>query len=65
VAPWFRERTRAAIVERARELRVPLAPVRSVDEVLADVQLEHRGFFRTVGGVRVPGLPVDWQRSHL
>lgn len=70
VAPWFVEHTREEIVTRARELRVPLAPVRGVDEVLDDdIQLEHRGFFKTVrhgtGSVRVPGLPVLWQKSRL
>jgi crotonobetainyl-CoA:carnitine CoA-transferase CaiB-like acyl-CoA transferase len=62
IAPWLMAHTRAELLELAQRFAVPVAPVRSVDEVLQDPQLrEHRQFFDTVrtadGELRVPGRP--------
>jgi len=43
--PWFAGRTRDEIFALCRENRIPFAPVRRVDEVLACEQLRSRGFF--------------------
>jgi crotonobetainyl-CoA:carnitine CoA-transferase CaiB-like acyl-CoA transferase len=47
IIPWLMEHTRDEMGELATKYRVPLAPVRTVDEVLRDAQLEHRDFFVT------------------
>jgi crotonobetainyl-CoA:carnitine CoA-transferase CaiB-like acyl-CoA transferase len=53
---FFATRTRAELFATANELGAPLAPLTDPDEVLADPNLEQRGFWRTSGGVKVPGL---------
>jgi len=45
IIPWLMERTKDELGELANKFRVPLAPVRTVDEVLRDPQLAHRDFF--------------------
>ncbi|WP_369046571.1 CoA transferase [Sinomonas sp. P10A9] len=63
IAPWLLAHTRDELLDLAQEHAVPVAPVRSVDEVLSDPQLsDHRGFFdvvRTPDGreLRIPGRP--------
>jgi crotonobetainyl-CoA:carnitine CoA-transferase CaiB-like acyl-CoA transferase len=63
IEPWLMEHTRDELLALAQEFAVPVAPVRSVTEVMDDVQLrDHRAFFdilRTADGrdVRVPGRP--------
>jgi crotonobetainyl-CoA:carnitine CoA-transferase CaiB-like acyl-CoA transferase len=61
IEPWLRQRTRAQLMELARQYSIPMAPVRRIDELPADPQLRHRGFLTTVttGGrdYTVPGLP--------
>ena len=60
IVPWLMEHTKQELGELAAKFKVPLAPVHTVDEVLADPQLRHRNFFRHVPDgerdVRVPGL---------
>lgn len=58
VIPWLMEHTREEIAELGRRYSLPVAPVRQVDEVLADEQFAFRGFFHSENGVQVPGLPV-------
>lgn len=63
IAPWLMAHTRAELLELAQRFAVPVAPVRSVDEVLQDPQLrDHRHFFDTLrtlddGELLVPGRP--------
>jgi crotonobetainyl-CoA:carnitine CoA-transferase CaiB-like acyl-CoA transferase len=45
IIPWLMERTKDELGALANKYRVPLAPVRTVDEVLRDPQLAHRDFF--------------------
>jgi CoA:oxalate CoA-transferase len=67
VKPWFASRSKEDLASLAVAFRVPMAPLRTIDEVLDDVQLGFRRFFRpTVAGasrVLVPGLPAKWRRS--
>jgi crotonobetainyl-CoA:carnitine CoA-transferase CaiB-like acyl-CoA transferase len=63
LAPWLLDRTKEELRELATRYRVPMAPVRSADEVLGDEQLAFRDFFVEVAGpdgeaLRVPGLPA-------
>ncbi|MEU7812290.1 CoA transferase [Pseudonocardia sp. NPDC049154] len=63
VAPWLRAHTRDELLALAQRHAVPVAPVRSIAEVLDDPQLSrHRDFFDrlvTESGVevRMPGRP--------
>jgi crotonobetainyl-CoA:carnitine CoA-transferase CaiB-like acyl-CoA transferase len=53
---FFATRTRAELFATANELGAPLAPLTDPDEVLADPNLEERGFWRSSGGIKVPDL---------
>lgn len=62
LAPWLQGHTRAQLLELAEKHGFPLAPLRTMDEVLASEQLLHRRFLRTIdtgaaGPVSVPGVP--------
>lgn len=64
IKPWLAERTRAQLLALAEKFGFPLAPLRTMGEVVESPQFAHRGFFREVphaqlGAVRVPGVP--WQ----
>jgi len=65
--PWFRMHTKAQILEKCLEMRIPGAPVYTISEVMAHPHLRQRGFFRSVviGGreVAAPGLPWRAERS--
>lgn len=60
IVPWLMKHTKRELGDLAAKFKVPLAPVHTVDEVLADEQLSYRRFFRDVDDgdrtVRVPGL---------
>ena len=43
--PWFTERSKMEIVEKAQELKLAFAPVVNTDELLSDPQLKSRSFF--------------------
>ena len=59
VVPWLMRHTKAELGELAVRYRVPLAPVCTIEEALANRQFAHRDFFRVerVGDreVRLPG----------
>lgn len=58
---WLQNFTRADISSLARKLRLPVGPVLSPREVLEDLHLETRSFFRACKGNRkFPRLPVLW-----
>jgi crotonobetainyl-CoA:carnitine CoA-transferase CaiB-like acyl-CoA transferase len=67
IVPWLMERTKAELSDLAAQYRVPLGPVNTVDEVLRDVQLLDRDFFREVKDgddrVLVPGMVAHWRPS--
>ena len=65
VIPWLKTKTKADLLALALEHRIPLVPLRTVDEVLASTQLAVRGFWRPVeaeggGTVQAPGLPFTF-----
>ncbi len=60
--PWLLTMTRTEAVESAQAERIPVTPVYSIAEVVADPQYNARGFFIDVdhpvlGKVHAPGLP--------
>ncbi len=62
VARWTQERTREELIASLAEHGIPAAPVRTVEEVLADPELDRRGPFieshyPDYGPIRVLGLP--------
>ncbi|MFB9073393.1 CoA transferase [Citricoccus parietis] len=63
IAPWLQEHTRDELLALAQEYAVPVAPVRTVEEVAQDPQLrEFRKFFDTIvtaqgEEILVPGRP--------
>ena len=62
LTPWFMEHTKDEILQLCIENRVPCVPVREIDEVMADEQLNSRDYFREVshpvaGALRYPGAP--------
>jgi crotonobetainyl-CoA:carnitine CoA-transferase CaiB-like acyl-CoA transferase len=62
VTPWLMRHTRAELLDLAEKHGFPLAPLRTMGEVVASPQFHHREFFRSVphtnlGGVTVPGVP--------
>ncbi|MCC7363816.1 MAG: CoA transferase [Dehalococcoidia bacterium] len=58
---WLADKAADDVYRAAQARRIPLAPVSTMQAVLASPQLRHRGFFREqeLGGrrVEVPGLP--------
>lgn len=63
VIPWLMQHTRDEIAGLGRRYNLPVAPVRTVDEVLMDEQLAFRGFFHIEQGLKVPGLPATFRGS--
>ena len=68
IIPWFKQHTKAELTALTRQYRVPLAPIRTAEEVLEDPQLAYRRFFGErdfPGGrpVRLPLLPAIWTRA--
>ncbi len=57
LAPWFAGRTRAEITAAAQARRIPIGPVLSPRELLADRQHRARGFLAPDG---MPRLPLLW-----
>jgi len=60
--PWCMERSKQEIVEIFQAGGLPVAPVNSIADLIADPQLQERGYFRTlehpvVGSARYAGLP--------
>jgi crotonobetainyl-CoA:carnitine CoA-transferase CaiB-like acyl-CoA transferase len=62
IIPWFMQHTKDEILKICMEHRVPCVPVRTIDEVLEDSQLDSREFFQELrhseaGIFRYPGAP--------
>ena len=62
IAPWFMQRTKEEILQICRDNRIPCVPVHTFDEVMADPQLNSRGYFQDLhhseaGALRYPGPP--------
>ncbi|HEX2172557.1 MAG TPA: CoA transferase, partial [Dehalococcoidia bacterium] len=60
LAGWLTQHTKEEIFTICRERRIPFAPVRTVDDLVVDPQLAHRGFFAPLdlGDGRVVKVPT-------
>jgi crotonobetainyl-CoA:carnitine CoA-transferase CaiB-like acyl-CoA transferase len=61
VTEWLSTRTSSELTALARQYGVPLAPLRTVPEVLMDAQLAHRHFFAAAPGrpdIALPTFPA-------
>ena len=71
VEPWYRDRTRADIYQRAKKAGLPIAPVLEMAEVVADPQFVSLAFFAepaallSGGPGRVPTVPVRWNERRF
>ncbi|NKE47045.1 hypothetical protein HB662_19860 [Roseomonas frigidaquae] len=65
--PWFVARSRAEITAAAQARRIPIGPVLSPTELLADRQYAARHFLARDGAPRLPllvdGARPDWRRA--
>ena len=59
IVPWLMEHDRNEVVELATDLRMPFAPVFTLDELLTDQQLQERQYFTEIehptGKFKYPG----------
>ncbi|MHB9091160.1 MAG: CoA transferase, partial [Chloroflexota bacterium] len=67
VAAWISERTTAEVMD-ALQAVVPVAPIRTVPQVIECPQLSHLGYLvelddPKVSGLRLPGVPVQLSES--
>jgi CoA:oxalate CoA-transferase len=63
VGDWTREQKRDAIVQQLIEAGIPCAPVRNIEEVIADRELSERrtlidSDYPTRGAIKVAGTPI-------
>ncbi|WP_454754136.1 CaiB/BaiF CoA transferase family protein [Cupriavidus necator] len=69
IAKWAAEHTRDQVTELLQKHHVPSAPLRYVNEVLADPHLRARGFLTDHetgnGTVALPNSPIRYQGSEL
>jgi crotonobetainyl-CoA:carnitine CoA-transferase CaiB-like acyl-CoA transferase len=56
---YFALHTREELFTTGNELGAPVAPVLSPDEILADPNLQQRGFWTEMNGLRLPGLGLS------
>ena len=52
--PWIAVQHRNQISHAAQDLGVPLVPVNTAADLIANEQYGHRGYFQTLDGVRYP-----------
>jgi CoA:oxalate CoA-transferase len=69
IAAWAAQHTRDEVTELCQKFHVPSAPLRHVDEVLADPHLRARGFLTDHvtenGTVALPNSPIRYEGSKL
>ncbi len=63
VAEWAADKTVAEVVELGQLLRVAVTPVVDGSDVLADEQLEARGWWEREGATAFPGQPYKFSAS--
>ena len=58
LVPYLRNQARSDLVELFQALRLPVAPISTMDDLLADPHLNDRNFWESdTDGVRLPGPP--------
>ena len=57
MSEWSRQHDKQWIADTAQSARVPSFPLRELAEQLTSPQLEHRRFWRTYDGMKMPGSP--------
>jgi crotonobetainyl-CoA:carnitine CoA-transferase CaiB-like acyl-CoA transferase len=67
-APWIADKDKVAITDAAQALGIPLAPVNTPADLLANVQYRHRGYFQpldhpVLGPVEMPTVPYRMSAS--
>ena len=68
IEEYFTQHTKQELFEQTRELQLPFAPVRQVNEVIVEEQLLHRGLFETIAHpngeeLTVAGSPFRWRNA--
>jgi len=64
IQQWTRERTVEEIVEIAKQLRIPVAPIGNGETVLRTDHMVERDFYREhPAGFRVPGVPYHLEKG--
>ena len=68
IAPWFKERTKDEIFKLCMDAKVPLAPIRTIEEVVNDPHLNWRAYFVDIehpvaGTQKYPGSPFRLSRT--
>ena len=68
IMPWLKQRTKDEIFSLCRENKIPFAPLRTIDELLKDPQLDARSFFvdvdrKETGRIKYPGAPFKLSRT--
>ena len=58
VAGCIAQKPAAEWLEKLDAAGIPAGPINRVTQALADVQAQHRGMVRTIGGVPLVGSPV-------
>lgn len=59
----FRQRTTADWVRTLMEIDVPVAQLNSFDDLVDDEHLDAVGFWKSVDGIRTPGVPSRWSAT--
>ncbi len=65
---WVAGRTVGEVVKALNEVRVPVAPINRVDQIVEDPHIKHRGMIVSLehpeaGTVRSPNFPVKFSRT--
>jgi crotonobetainyl-CoA:carnitine CoA-transferase CaiB-like acyl-CoA transferase len=55
----IREKPAAHWLEQLEQAGIPAGPINTITQALSDVQAQHRGIVRTIGGMSLVGAPVQ------
>ena len=65
IARYFLSRTKEELMERAVAHKLLLAPIRTLEELPREPQLQARGYWRELGGRMYPGPAVRFSRTPM
>ena len=66
IQAWTRRHSVAEVVEQARALRIPVAPIGNGETVLVTDHMVERGFYRDhPAGFKVPGVPWHLEKGEV